>query len=1067
MDDLFAVFSENATSAEGDIESLSAALAANFGTAAAQAPTAASAAKPGPTKAKAKAKKKRNSAATAGGASKKPKQDDDLPVADTPIPNAEQVVAAPALQPMETVLETYDVKTTGSNCIHECVRPAEQVGQPRLPLPASPAKTYPFKLDTFQQEAVSCLERRESVMVAAHTSAGKTAVAEYAISMALRDKQRIIYTSPIKALSNQKYRDLQDEFKDVGLMTGDVTINPNASCMIMTTEILRSMLYRGSDVSREMAWVIFDEVHYMRDRDRGVVWEEVMILVPDTVRLVFLSATIPNAREFAEWICRIKHQPCHVIYTDKRPVPLQHYLFPSGGEGVYMVVDEKGNFREENFHKALAALNQSVEAANVETKKAQKRRGRANLGDLEKIVSMCRDRGYLPVIVFSFSRKECEANAVALKKMDVTDDDEKRLIDEVFNNAIMTLGDEDRELPQVQSMLPLLRRGLGIHHGGLLPLLKEVVEILFQESLIKVLFSTETFAMGINMPAKTVVFTNTRKWDGLEYRILSAGEYIQMSGRAGRRGKDDRGLTIIMFDEKVEPDIAKEMFMGQSSKIFSAFHLGYNMLINLLRLEGADPDYMIQRSFHQFQKDKGALEIKNQKKDLEVELANIEDIKTAVRDDTAYNFNVDEAIADYYYINKEVEKRSQERRQIVIRPENIAPFLNPGRLVYMKDGETDWGWGILVAASRKKLVGDSAEVLESEEPELQWVLDVFLPCEPGSFEKLKPVPGTGPKPEGQVLPMALVLVQKISKIRSNMPEGDPRSEDSRRALLKTLNQIKNHKNFKKGIPELDPVGEMNIKSEEINSVIAAIADLEKKRSENNFSGHDKLTTYYNCFEKKVKMHGKVQELDKQINQSQFMVMGDDLRAMRRVLKRLEFIDRDGVVQLKGRMACEITSADEILMTEIVFNNVFADMEANNIIAMCSCLVFDEKSEDPITNNMELMKAFETCKGVARTVAEVMVENKLPIDVEEYVQKLKPQLMDVVLGWLEGKRFYEIMNQCNLYEGSVVRVIRRLEELIRELATAAKTIGNEELEKKLNEGRGRLKRGIIFAASLYL
>lgn len=385
----------------------------------------------------------------------------------------------------------------------------------------------------------------------------------------------------------------------------------------------------------------------------------------------------------------------------------------------------------------------------------------------------------------------------------------------------------------------------------------------------------------------------------------------------------------------------------------------------------------------------------------------------------------------------------------------------------MKDGETDWGWGILVAASRKKLVGDSAEVLESEEPELQWVLDVFLPCEPGSFEKQKPVPGTGPKPEGQVLPMALVLVQKISKIRSNMPEGDPRAEDSRRALLKTLNQIKNHKNFKKGIPELDPVGEMNIKSEEINSVIAAIADLEKKRSENNFSGHDKLTTYYSCFEKKVKMHGKVQELDKQINQSQFMVMGDDLRAMRRVLKRLEFIDRDGVVQLKGRMACEITSADEILMTEIVFNNVFADMEPNNIIAMCSCLVFDEKSEDPITNNMELMKAFETCKGIARTVAEVMVENKLPIDIEEYVQKLKPQLMDVVLGWLEGKRFYEIMNQCNLYEGSVVRVIRRLEELIRELALAAKTIGNEELEKKLNEGRGRLKRGIIFAASLYL
>merc|ERR1712217_623186 len=176
---------------------------------------------------------------------------------------------------------------------------------------------------------------------------------------------------------------------------------------------------------------------------------------------------------------------------------------------------------------------------------------------------------------------------------------------------------------------------------------------------------------------------------------------------------------------------------------------------------------------------------------------------------------------------------------------------------------------------------------------------------------------------------------------------------------------------------------------------------------------------------------------------------------------------NGVVQLKGRMACELTSCDEILMTEIVFHNVFADMEANNIIALCSALVFDEKSENPITTNLDLMKAFDTCKGIARNIAEVMLENKLPVDVEEYVSRLKPQVMDVVLGWLEGKKFHEILNQCNLYEGSIVRVIRRLEELVRELAAAAKQIGNSELEKKLNEGRGRLKRGIIFAASLYL
>jgi len=346
-------------------------------------------------------------------------------------------------------------------------------------------------------------------------------------------------------------------------------------------------------------------------------------------------------------------------------------------------------------------------------------------------------------------------------------------------------------------------------------------------------------------------------------------------------------------------------------------------------------------------------------------------------------------------------------------------------------------------------------------------LDVFLPCEPGTFIKKMPIPPAGAKSEGQVLSMTLPVVLKISKIRSNMPEGDSRSEDARRALLKTLTTIKAHKKFKDGIPELDPVAEMKIKHDDLSAILASLKDLEAKQKDNSFAGHEKLGAYFEAFEKKVKLHARVQELDKQINQNRFMVMADDLRAMRRVLKRLEFIDKDGVVLLKGRMACELTSADEVLMTEIVFQNVFADMEANHIIAACSCLVFDEKSEDPITNNPELARAYDTIRSIARSVGEVMLENKIPIEVDEYVAKVKPQLMDVILAWLEGKKFYEIMNQCNMYEGSVVRVIRRLEELVRELASAAKTIGNQELEKKLNEGRSRLKRGIIFAASLYL
>ena len=292
-----------------------------------------------------------------------------------------------------------------------------------------PAKTYPYQLDPFQRKSIDCLERKESVLVSAHTSAGKTAIAEYAIAMSLRDHQRVIYTSPIKALSNQKYRDLEQEFSDVGLMTGDVTISPNASVLVMTTEILRSMLYKGSDILREVAWVIYDEIHYMRDKERGVVWEESIILLPDSVRFVFLSATIPNARDFAGWIAQIHNQTVNVVYTEYRPVPLQHYLFPTGGDGLFLVIDDKGQFREQNFARALSA--QGLTTLESQVLEDKKRRGKKPTDDLQRIVSLVMERNLDPLIVFSFSKKDCEAYALLLAKMDFTSADEKKLIGEV------------------------------------------------------------------------------------------------------------------------------------------------------------------------------------------------------------------------------------------------------------------------------------------------------------------------------------------------------------------------------------------------------------------------------------------------------------------------------------------------------------------------------------------------------------------------------------------------------------------------------------------------------------
>jgi len=476
--------------------------------------------------------------------------------------------------------------------------------------PESPARVWPFTLDPFQQVAVASIQRNESVLVSAHTSAGKTVCAEYAIAQCLKNNQRVIYTSPIKALSNQKYREFMAEFGDVGLMTGDVTINPTATCLVMTTEILRSMLYRGSEIMREVAWVIFDEVHYMRDKARGVVWEETIILLPDKVRYVFLSATIPNAMQFAEWIVKTHNQPCHVVYTDFRPTPLQHYLFPAGAEGIHLVVDEKGVFREENFTKAMTAIaeKQGDNPADPMAKRKGKGKdkklnkgGTKGPSDIYKIIRMIMTKNYNPVIVFSFSKRECEAYALQMSSMAFNDDSEKALVAKVFNSAIEMLSEEDQTLPQIQHMLPLLRRGIGIHHSGLLPILKETIEILFQEGLIKVLFATETFSIGLNMPAKTVVFTSVRKFDGVSQRWVTPSEFIQMSGRAGRRGLDDRGIVIMMIDEKMEPGVAKEIVRGEQDKLNSAFYLGYNMILNLMRVEGISPEFMLERCFYQFQ----------------------------------------------------------------------------------------------------------------------------------------------------------------------------------------------------------------------------------------------------------------------------------------------------------------------------------------------------------------------------------------------------------------------------------------------------------------------------------
>ncbi|CAK9442335.1 uncharacterized protein LODBEIA_P60780 [Lodderomyces beijingensis] len=939
------------------------------------------------------------------------------------------------------------------------------------------ARTYPFTLDPFQDTAISCIDRSESVLVSAHTSAGKTVVAEYAIAQSLREKQRVIYTSPIKALSNQKYRELQADFGDVGLMTGDVTINPDAGCLVMTTEILRSMLYRGSEVMREVAWVIFDEVHYMRDKSRGVVWEETMILLPDKVHYVFLSATIPNAMEFAEWIVKIHNQPCHVVYTDFRPTPLQHYLFPAGGDGIHLVVDEKGTFREENFQKAMTTIgdNQGDDPAAAPGNDRGKGGGQARAGkkgqsfkggnkdgktDIYKIVKMIYQKKFNPVIVFSFSKRDCEALALKMSKLDFNSDEERAALTKIYENAISLLPENDKELPQIKNILPLLKRGIGIHHSGLLPILKEIIEILFQEGFLKVLFATETFSIGLNMPAKTVVFTSVRKWDGVGFRWVSGGEYIQMSGRAGRRGLDDRGIVIMMIDEKMEPQVAKGMVKGQADRLDSAFHLGYNMILNLMRVEGISPEYMLESSFYQFQNAASVPELERKQNVLKAE---IEDVHI---DDEA-------TVKDYYDLSQQLDKYNADLRKVITHPGHILPFIQDGRVVKIKIGQDDYGWGMVTNFAKRQPGRFQKQEFTAHE---SYVVNVFVctmfvdspvnlikPFNPVLPSGIRPA-GPGEKARAEFIPITLDSIEKISSVRLKVPD-DYKSAQAKRTLVKTMKDLP--KRLKDGIPLMDPVASMKIDDDDFKTLLRKIDVIESKLSSNPLHDTARLPDLYKKYSHKAEIEKRLKDLSAKILEAEAVIQLDDLRHRKRVLRRLGFTTQNDIIELKGRVACEISTGDELLLTELIFNGNFNDLSSEQAAALLSCFVFQERAKESPRLKPELAEPLKSMQEMASKIAKVSRECKIDILEKDYVESFRPELMEVVFAWCKGATFTQICKMTDVYEGSLIRMFRRLEELIRQLAQAAKAIGNNQLQEKMERSLELVHRDIVSAGSLYL
>ncbi|GMH07384.1 hypothetical protein Nepgr_009224 [Nepenthes gracilis] len=1001
------------------------------------------------------------------------------------------------------------------------------------------ALDFPFKLDSFQKEAIYYLEKGDSVFVAAHTSAGKTVVAEYAFALATKHCTRAVYTAPIKTISNQKYRDFSGKF-DVGLLTGDVTLRPEASCLIMTTEILRSMLYRGADIIRDIEWVIFDEVHYVNDVERGVVWEEVIIMLPRHINVVLLSATVPNTIEFADWIGRTKQKKIRVTGTTKRPVPLEHCLFYAGelyricenetlipqglkaANDAYMKKNSRtvgGGYATYSSSSSGSAGARAQNHQNPQQGKQNKHSGPHNFVNLKgsgagnlnhdgqnnwglrrseasswfQLINKLSKMSLLPVVIFCFSKNRCDKSADIMRGADHTSSKEKSEIRIFCDKAFSRLKGSDRNLPQILRVQSLLHRGIGVHHAGLLPIVKEVVEMLFCRGVIKVLFSTETFAMGVNAPARTVVFDTLRKFDGKEFRQVLPGEYTQMAGRAGRRGLDSIGTVVLMCrDEIPEEKDLKHIMLGRATRLESQFRLTYIMILRLLRVEELKVEDMLKRSFAEFHAQK---KLPEQQQLLMRKLAQPTKAIECIKGEPA--------IEEYFEMHAESEKYWDQITEAIMQPHIAQQFLTPGRVVIVKSQVArDHLLGAVVKAPSASMKQYIVIVLKPDVPStMQTTLAsgdtpdkgvakfgegfFLIPKAKRALDDEYYSSATSRKGTGVInitLPHSGVAAGVnyevrgvdnkeflcICKRKIKIDQVRLLEDASNAAYSKIVQQLLDFKSDGNKYPSaLDPVKDLKLKDMDLVEAYCKWNRLLQKMADNKCHGCIKLDEHINLAREIFRHREEVKALKFQMSDEALQQM-PDFQGRIDVLKAIGCIDDDLAVQIKGRVACEMNSGEELICTECLFENQMDGLEPEEAVALMSAFVFQQKNTSKPSLTSKLSQAIQKLYDTAIKLGQLQVDFKLPVNPEEYAQEnLKFGLVEVVYEWAKGTPFADICELTNVPEGLIVRTIVRLDETCREFKNAASIMGNSALHKKMEAASNAIKRDVVFAASLYI
>jgi ATP-dependent RNA helicase HelY len=874
------------------------------------------------------------------------------------------------------------------------------------------AAQYPFPLDSFQVEAIEALAAGESVLVAVPTGSGKTLVAEFAVERALELGRKAFYTTPLKALSNQKFGDFVARYGSdrVGLLTGDNSINGEAPVVVMTTEVLRNMLYEGSRTLDDLEVVILDEVHYLQDPYRGAVWEEVLIHLSLSVSVVCLSATVSNAEEFGDWLTTLRGTT-RVVIEERRPVPLeQHYMI--GPELHPMHMEQDGRLVPNPYVVSLTQrelrVNRRMRRSPYGTqqlhRQSRPREGhrRVYVPRREEVVEVLARRKMLPAIYFVFSRSGCQRSVEFLMSAGVrlTDPQEEAGIREFAEKRVQWMDDEDLAALGFYEFREALAAGIAAHHAGMVPVFKETVEELFAEGSVKVVFATETLSLGINMPAKTVVIESLWKFSGERHELLTPGEYTQLTGRAGRRGIDELGHAVVLYQRDVDFERVAGLATRRTYELSSSFRPSYNMAVNLVRnYSPEEAHHLLNSSFAQFQADRGVVALERQ---LERDQAFLEGYRGRMACDLG-------DFREYWTLRDGAEQIRREASRAVdrARRESVKgglAALRPGDVIFVPRASRR---GLAVVISNR----DGRPTLLTQDRR-------FFRAAASHF----------PEPPE---PLTRVRLPRSGSVRSARYRRDLA------ARLATLD-VKPPRHRRPSLPR---------------ETLERADEMERRAERHPCHRCPDRAEHERWAARASKLESEIAALERKIR-ARTETLGRQFDRVLRVLERLRYV-REFTLTERGERLARIYGEGDILLAEALAEASFVGVSAPELAALVSAFVYESRDRVPRRPaempTADLRDRYRTLQGLWRRVRQVEEQNQV-----ELCRELDPGFMATAFHWAEGKSLEDVLLETEMAAGDFVRTCKQLIDVLRQIEEVA----DPEVAPEAAQARGTVNRGVV-------